>query len=970
MAFDLNIVSSKNIAKKAIEAVEQLDKALEQSILNDSSKAAKYAIVQENLKDVKNTLSSFSSVLKSIDETFNIKTLIKLSILQGSLLSRRNPFTTLRLIIRGVFNLFDDINNHLKSAGSGTKSNINTFSDWIGAITNLFSVKTIAGLLLAPKVIGFANWSKFRTSLNNFVEAIVDVVTNEKLNSLDNTDEKIKSFKEIINVVNSLKGLIATALLISLAVIPASLIIVPGMIALKLMLKYIFYAIASVTTGFTDRLALRKVREVRNLLLSIGATFVLFTLTIYTLGEVAADKEIWIALGAFSALVTATFGLLWFLGSRVIRHYTKEGMMNILAVGATFALFALTLYTLGEAAVDKEMKYGVAAFVTLVGTAVGLLLVLSSNKMQNSVKDGGITLALISAAFIGFTATAWLLSKMTIELSDFTNIAYVFALALAGASTLLLISKFDKSGDIKKGAIGLAIIAGALVGFIAVIWLASRTNITEKTLISLGVVAGIITVITVALMFVSSASGSVILGAAALAIAAGAVYLFAVLINKLDNLIGDIDLWKIVENMASMAAIMLAYIPLGAAAIAAAAVGILAIPATKAVVGSILFAAESFMAASTYVDTINYDGLLKFISGSKEDGTVGFRQVIDAFIESARGIKRSEARKSANIIKKISSSIVELAKGISAIGSLDFDITKITGNISNIFTCLFDALSVAAEDDNLKAILNDGGLLKGKSTANKVLDAAFKLSDLLGTFAGSLNLIASGKIKDSKGNIQDIDFGTAGANLSKMILGFINSVNVDKIDVGKDSNIYKLVDLLGGNKFSSAMDQLLRIQSDTGQNIDSVASSLAKVTTSINSIDIERMKKLTNLLAEVNKLAKGINFNFDGLAKIINEKLVVTLNELKEVLEDLNGSFENGNKPAEVSTQLQPAAPAPVSTSTPTETGNSKSQYEATISTTISSISKLLENISSCIPAGGTAMNVKVTNPYDFEEVR
>ena len=143
MALDLNIVSSKNIAKKAIEAVEQLDKALEKSILNDSSKAAKYAIVQENLKDVKNTLSSFSSVLKTIDETFNIKTLIKLSILQGTLLSRRNPFLTLRLIIRGVFNLFDDINNHLKTAGSGTKSNINTFSDWIGAITNLFSLKTI-----------------------------------------------------------------------------------------------------------------------------------------------------------------------------------------------------------------------------------------------------------------------------------------------------------------------------------------------------------------------------------------------------------------------------------------------------------------------------------------------------------------------------------------------------------------------------------------------------------------------------------------------------------------------------------------------------------------------------------------------------------------------------------------------------------------------------------------------------------
>ena len=240
MAFDLNIVSSKNIAKKAIEAVEQLDKALEKSILNDSSKAAKYAIVQENLKSIDGVLKSLSSVIDDINNTFNIKTLIKISRLNKILISKEGTFTTLDLIIRNMFNIFGYINSYLRSVDKNTNNNIKILSNWIKAIIKLFSTKSIDDLLKVPETIGNVDWSKFRTSLNNFVEAIVDVVTNEKLNSLDNGEKKTNRFKWIIKAVNSLKDLIITATLVSLTAISASLIIVPGMIVINMLLLYIF----------------------------------------------------------------------------------------------------------------------------------------------------------------------------------------------------------------------------------------------------------------------------------------------------------------------------------------------------------------------------------------------------------------------------------------------------------------------------------------------------------------------------------------------------------------------------------------------------------------------------------------------------------------------------------------------------------------------------------------------------------
>ena len=50
---------------------------------------------------------------------------------------------------------------------------------------------------------------------------------------------------------------------------------------------------------------------------------------------------------------------------------------------------------------------------------------------------------------------------------------------------------------------------------------------------------------------------------------------------------------------------------------------------------------------------------------------------------------------------------------------------------------------------------------------------------------------------------------------------------------------------------------------------------------------------MTTLVDTILKFGNGINFNLDGLANVINGKLLVTLQELKEVLEEVNEAFTN-----------------------------------------------------------------------------
>lgn len=72
------------------------------------------------------------------------------------------------------------------------------------------------------------------------------------------------------------------------------------------------------------------------------------------------------------------------------------------------------------------------------------------------------------------------------------------------------------------------------------------------------------------------------------------------------------------------------------------------------------------------------------------------------------------------------------------------------------------------------------------------------------------------------------------------------------------------------------------------KNVASVESLITK----INSADVSKLTRVRDMFRYISELSKSLNGNIDKLAKTINDNLVVTLKDLKEVLEEVNETLD------------------------------------------------------------------------------
>ena len=72
------------------------------------------------------------------------------------------------------------------------------------------------------------------------------------------------------------------------------------------------------------------------------------------------------------------------------------------------------------------------------------------------------------------------------------------------------------------------------------------------------------------------------------------------------------------------------------------------------------------------------------------------------------------------------------------------------------------------------------------------------------------------------------------------------------------------------------------------KNVASVESLITK----INSADVSKLTRVRDMFKYISELSKSLNGNIDKLAKTINDNLVVTLKDLKEVLEEVNDTID------------------------------------------------------------------------------
>ena len=899
-----------------------------------------------------------------------------------------------------------EIQKSLEGSEKGIK-NINNFLKGIhDLINNILDTLKPSELIKLSTLTKILDKVKFN-SINKALDIIASSINSIKIDGRT-INAKKKSLNSILEAIKSLQDIIKAATLLSLAAIPASAIIIPGMAVVKLLTKTIMWSLQSI-------------------------------------GDMSNNAE----------------------------KKLKEGRNTILGIGATFALFALTIYTLGEAATDPVLLSGWAAFAALVGAAIGVFIFLSSKKVEDNIFKGALALAAIGASFLAFAGVLAIINAI-----DLTGKTFVNVLALGGIITIAIISYVllnKVKSQVIQGALALGIIGASMFAFVGVLAILQKINV-EGIWPAFGTLAAIIGLGVAVTIAASFASGNAILGASALAIVGGAMYLFAVVANSISEKLANVDTVGILKFEGSLALILGAWSILAIPASLAAAASLIVAPAVLVMMGVISSAAKT-------VGVVD--------SNIKEDSI----ENVKTFVSSLSGVITSYAGLSGVIIKAqlkgmftIAPALKQMAEGIKVtaeayaeIAKLNVDFDAVSSNIQTMISSTVGSFIEIAKDPEVKNIISDGDLepmgglfglfgmkKRGKSIVSRVIrmsqdigmavagvaagirdmanlyvdeydkngnikgkrqltDADFKLagegvakivtgfafalrdhyddisnatkvasdaieiaksvSTAINGFGEDINIFATGKIKGPDDKIYTIDFKGAGQNIADLFTTVTNAIsestkgikNLVRDELPEDmirvaGSLKDFVTIISDvskvDNFSSHVDTTMNMFRnivgitndlfkdnsniiDASKGVHDIADGIDNLVGAVNKVDISKVEKVNQLATTLGEFSKGIKYNFDGLADIIDKKLVTAIEELKDILDETNDTM------SKIKESQETVAENTKTISATSTQNNSQNMNSKKLELMMNNVSKSLDRINDILESTGAKVVVK-----------
>lgn len=899
-----------------------------------------------------------------------------------------------------------EIQKSLEGSEKGIK-NINNFLKGIhDLINNILDTLKPSELIKLSTLTKILDKVKFN-SINKALDIIASSINSIKIDGRT-INAKKKSLNSILEAIKSLQDIIKAATLLSLAAIPASAIIIPGMAVVKLLTKTIMWSLQSI-------------------------------------GDMSNNAE----------------------------KKLKEGRNTILGIGATFALFALTIYTLGESATDPVLWKGWAAFAALVGAAIGVFIFLSSKKVEDNIFKGALALAAIGASFLAFAGVLAIINAI-----DLTGKTFVNVLALGGIITIAIISYVllnKVKSQVIQGALALGIIGASMFAFVGVLAILQKINV-EGIWPAFGTLAAIIGLGVAVTIAASFASGNAILGASALAIVGGAMYLFAVVANSISEKLANVDTVGILKFEGSLALILGAWSILAIPASLAAAASLIVAPAVLVMMGVISSAAKT-------VGVVD--------SNIKEDSI----ENVKTFVSSLSGVITSYAGLSGVIIKAqlkgmftIAPALKQMAEGIKVtaeayaeIAKLNVDFDAVSSNIQTMISSTVGSFIEIAKDPEVKNIISDGDLepmgglfglfgmkKRGKSIVSRVIrmsqdigmavagvaagirdmanlyvdeydkngnikgkrqltDADFKLagegvakivtgfafalrdhyddisnatkvasdaieiaksvSTAINGFGEDINIFATGKIKGPDDKIYTIDFKGAGQNIADLFTTVTNAIsestkgikNLVRDELPEDmirvaGSLKDFVTIISDvskvDNFSSHVDTTMNMFRnivgitndlfkdnsniiDASKGVHDIADGIDNLVGAVNKVDISKVEKVNQLATTLGEFSKGIKYNFDGLADIIDKKLVTAIEELKDILDETNDTM------SKIKESQETVAENTKTISATSTQNNSQNMNSKKLELMMNNVSKSLDRINDILESTGAKVVVK-----------
>ena len=960
-----NIPDSTNISEQLTSALDSVIQGITESSLGKAELGKQLDLVEKNSDALKPVLSGVFALLETVSKTIKPSTILSISI-GMKLLERVNIDPMLDLInnidkklqnnkmIMGYIEPYDPEHPEKSKTASKTNPFVN-FSAILDSIMAITKPKTVAALILGTRLLK-------SVKLEPVWELMSDILVNmDKLLNGKDLEESAKNMAKLTGIVANLKEMITTIGITSMLAMMVAPVAIIGLPLIALLLGSTMLIVRKMASFSEDQQ--KSIVEGRKAILAIGATFTLFALTMLLIGEAAVDPELWGGLLAFTALVGAAVGLLFILSREKMKNLARDGALNILVIGATFSLFALTIILIGEAAMDENTWEGFGMFALMVGTAIILLLFIKSG--EKPVRDGALVLLSIGASFALFALTVILLGEAAIESWEgFGMFAAIVGVAVA---TVLLLSSAKEF--VIPGSIALAVIAGSYILFIGVMTLLQALNVGEDMWFNFARMLGVVAIAGAVCAGLGAISWLIIPGAIALGSIVAALLLASVSLLAVSNILPHIQWDALTEGLGQ---IMIVIGMLAIVGVEALIVSIITIPAFAALLAistSLIVVSTSLLLAFKVLDTIDWTALVNYIK-SKDSGLLG---LIGAFRSVFEGMKLKDLIAIPAVcgaLIPISVALERLGRGLKSISELDVDLNTVTDNAKNMITVLIEAFVELTERDEIKDLIKDeianGGNLfrRGRSKTSAVINIARAVSRTVSELATGVANLANCTVtmydkngrEIGKRQLTDADFALAGNNVGKIttqIITDIKGLAADKeikemikgggfLGLGDSTaaRILNVASQVGGilgdfaenvalfaeSKFKNANGELVELSEDsyaTASNnigklirscigqfagkegkslevddkrlnaIKTIGESLGDVTNVVNKVDISKLEKMTTLVDTILKFGNGINFNLDGLANVINGKLINTLQELKEVLEEVNKIFTN-----------------------------------------------------------------------------
>lgn len=1010
-----SIPDSTNIGEQLTSALDSVIQGIVNSTLGKASLGQQLDIVKKNSEALKPLIDSVFNLLKYVSDNLKPSTLLQISV-GMKLLGRVN--------VDPMISLMNTISKGLEGnkllTGNYDKNNnpFVNFNLMLESIQSVVKPENVKSLIIGTRLLKLVKLDPVWEFLKSITDNIKSIIGRK---SFENTSKEVANLTSIVVNIKTMIATIGATSLLAIMVAPLALI---GLPLVDLLLRFtirIVQRMASFNKKQQDSIA-----EGRKAILAIGATFTLFALTIYLIGEAATDPSLWRGLIAFTALVGAAVGLLFVLGH--LDKMAKDGAKTILAIGATFTLFALTVILIGEAAMDEGVWEGFGMFAALVGIAAGLLFLLGSRFTEKVTREGGLTLLLIGATFSLFALTVILLGEAAVESWDsFWLFAAIVGVAVG---TLLLVSL--AKGEIIPGAAALAIIAGSFIVFIGVMALLQVLRVGEDMWINFGQMLLVVVAAGAVCAGLGAISWLIIPGAIALGAIAVSLLVASTSLLAVSYIIPLIKWDELISGIGQLALFSLA---IGAASIAILAASLIAIPGLAmflVISVSLLLVAVNVLVAYKALSKIDWRMLVEYMT-SEEAGMMGL-------ILSFRTLFNKMSWKDFLKIPAVCAVLIEMGvalehfgKGLKNIANLDVDLNLVSSNIAYMMTTLTNTFIEISKDPEISTLLNDGGIFGTRSKSAQIIrltkDISTAISKLATGVADMANLTVTeydknGNVK-SKRQLNDADFTLAGNNIGRIITNVVDAIstlNSETIDdliatglFGGKSRTSKVLDIAyqvgdvvanlattvamyANNQFVGADGQPVTLSEDgyekaatnigrlikscVGQfsddsiatindkklnGIKSVGEAINNITTAVNKVDVSKLDKMTSLAETMLKFGEGVKFNLNGLAEIINGKLVESIDDLKEALEKVDKTFTD----YEVNSgESQSEAPATnVLTGEPGGSGKTVNNTEGdknkviltSINTSVNTISTEIKKLTAIINKS-SGMKVEITN--------